>query len=503
MFEINIFLIRWSGKVEKWEMLKSRKSMWPFIMEGNNMKNKLRVFIQLSMLSLMFTFGLPAMAWPATYYVSNDSGNDSNPGISEADAFKTIQKANDLMIAGDNCIVFPGNYPERITVKNSGTPQAPIVFQANSNVVMKGFRIHGKDFIHIRGFEITDTQIDEWTREGRADGAGIAVEGRYCEIVGNYIHNVAGIGIDMRGIWEKDAETTSNCIVKENTITYAGICGIQVEGRNHLVEANDISHTLQYPPKMYDPPSGADADGIRFFGTGHIIRKNYIHDILDKPENPNDPHIDFFQTWGNAYGIVFEQNLCVSPNTSGGNQILMLEQLSGHGTVRDIIFRNNIFVMNDPGYSPMVIMDKNDGSFVENFTIVNNVFAHPNDIGDYAIWLQNAKNVVIKNNIFLNYGNYRYSYLHTSRVVDNVDIGYNCVYNINGQAPNGDPNLNDLWMVDPNFKDIPNLDFSLRESSPLIDMGIALTEVREDYLGTFRPQGIGYDIGAFEFIPLN
>jgi hypothetical protein len=40
----------------------------------------------------------------------------------------------------------------------------------------------------------------------------------------------------------------------------------------------------------------------------------------------------------------------------------------------------------------------------------------------------------------------------------------------------------------------------LQTGSPAIDAGITLSDVPIDYAGTPRPQGIRFDIGAFEYI---
>jgi hypothetical protein len=44
-------------------------------------------------------------------------------------------------------------------------------------------------------------------------------------------------------------------------------------------------------------------------------------------------------------------------------------------------------------------------------------------------------------------------------------------------------------------------DAHLQLGSPAIDTGLTLPDVPNDYDGTARPQGIRFDIGAFEFIP--
>src|SRR5207244_3853759 len=46
-------------------------------------------------------------------------------------------------------------------------------------------------------------------------------------------------------------------------------------------------------------------------------------------------------------------------------------------------------------------------------------------------------------------------------------------------------------------------DFHLQSGSPLIDKGTTLAQVTNDYDGVSRPQGAGYDFGAFEAIIVN
>jgi hypothetical protein len=53
--------------------------------------------------------------------------------------------------------------------------------------------------------------------------------------------------------------------------------------------------------------------------------------------------------------------------------------------------------------------------------------------------------------------------------------------------------------VDPQFRDAANGDLRLKASSPAIDAGISLPEVRRAINGIRRPQGVASDIGAYEF----
>src|SRR5881396_3521599 len=52
--------------------------------------------------------------------------------------------------------------------------------------------------------------------------------------------------------------------------------------------------------------------------------------------------------------------------------------------------------------------------------------------------------------------------------------------------------------TDPQFVNPSALDFRLQAGSPAVDAGTILSIVLGDFLGIIRPQGAGYDIGAFE-----
>jgi parallel beta-helix repeat protein len=292
-------------------------------------------------------------------------------------------------------------------------------------------------------------------------------------------------------------ENTSHCIIRNNRLYRNATAGIEVYGRENLVEGNEVWRTIQHHPKWENPPSGVDADGMRFFGSGHMILGNYIHDIwLSDPENIN-PHIDCFQTWSSTgyeagHDIIFEQNYC--ENLNQGMYAFMLRD------ARNLTIKNNIF----QAYGGV-----NTGAGGNShLTIVNNVFAndlsfqsHPVGVG-----LENCPNSVVKNNIFYDQPS------NTIVVTGNrsgQEIDYNLAYRSDGQpsvcykidykcvdpAP-----AHHLWNVDPLFVNPASDDFHLRGGSPAIDAGIALAEVINDFDGNTRPQGAGYDIGAFEFL---
>lgn len=428
---------------------------------------------------------------PDTYYVSSN-GDDSNPGT-EASPWKTIQKAASLVTAGNTVVVQAGDFPERVTVDHAGSDGLPITFEAQGPVVMHGFTVNS-DYIVIRGFEITDTPNND------QDGWGIWVHGHNCLIEDNYIHYATRGGILLAS--QPGTETAmANCVVRNNRLYRNSTVGIEVSGRDHLIEDNEIWGTIQFHPDWINQPTAfADADGIRFFGSGHIFRGNYIHDIsLTDPENIN-PHIDGFQTWdaddveaGN--NCIFEQNRIMLPDRdTAGFQLA--------GDTNHLIIKNNI-VKTFAGIRGYKITRSPFTSPSELF-VLNNLF-----IGDLAydswpvgITLQDTTNLVIKNNIFLD---------QPDQVIDvsgssGIEMDYNLAYNSDGSSPRspiGAPLLNNLWGVNPVFVSPDTGDYHLQAESSAIDAGTFLNEVNDDFDGNSRPQGNGYDIGVYEYVSVS
>ena len=72
--------------------------------------NRLKIGI-LSVLALIL---YPLSVGAVEYHVSAATGSNSNPGSSDY-PFLTIQKAADVMVAGDVCIIHAGTYREEVT----------------------------------------------------------------------------------------------------------------------------------------------------------------------------------------------------------------------------------------------------------------------------------------------------------------------------------------------------------------------------------------------------
>jgi len=455
------------------------------------------------------------------YYVNqtHPQASDSNPGTLDL-PWLTIQHAAEVAQPGDTIIVYPGNY-ERVIIRDGGTPGNYITYKglnlpdqslvdpnthfdpANPvqipgnpvvNAVTKGFALVPAynsgvtiGYVHIENFEITAIGV----ANGRGGFQLSTTES--VEIVRNFIHdlNPDPAGYDYIGIRGENQEN-ANTLVKGNTLYRVQGTGINVIGKNWLVEGNEVSHSLDANTDT-GLEVGGDSDAMRFFGSGHVIRNNYLHDNLDT-EQFGSPHIDCFQTFSvypesqYADHILIEGNYC-----DNMGQMLMIEdssEINGTGNaVHHITFRNNIF--------RRARANAINGSHADYFTFVNNVIAD----SYYSGWglVENPYQTVY-NNIFYNNDS-------GSQVNDNASkIGTVWDYNIHYPDfswPHKQPEYDQhsLFGIDPRFQDPGLGDYHLRVDSPAIDRGIALSGFNYDMDAILRPQITAWDIGAYEIVP--
>ena len=416
------------------------------------------------------------------YYVDGATGSDTYSGTQSL-PWKTIQKAANVMVAGDTVLVSAGVYPERITITKSGSDGSLIYFLASGIVECRGFTVMG-NYIRVRGFKVTAIEAS-WN----APAYGIWVEGKYCEIEDNYAYYNPRGGINLR-------PSSANCIVRFNRCQRNGNEGMGIHGSNNLVEYNEVWGSV-----AYHTPTGCtgDADGIRFFGSGHTFRGNYIHDIYyDDPENKGySPHIDGFQTWAGQYfaaasNILIERNLIVFPLKNDSSSVKcgwMFEACSY------IIIRNNIVIAqagtNTGGGGVHHLIIKNN-TFIGSLAFQLNQTYYP-----FGINLENCPYSTVRNNIVFDQADTSINLQGTTYT--GLDIGNNCTYNSDGTIPRGTPYPYDLWGINPLFVNTTNYNFHLKIGSPCINAGATISDVTDDYDNNPRPSGVAYDIGAFEY----
>jgi parallel beta-helix repeat protein len=165
------------------------------------------------------------------------------------------------------------------------------------------------------------------------------------------------------------------------------------------------------------------------------------------------------------------------------------------GTRRNLpsrnVFRNNFFHSQGTG---IIISSNGSDNSVYNNIVMNNMSGIEISYG--------ASRTKVYNNTVFN--NHQAGIAIDATVRDSI-IRNNILYQ-NGATGGiadfgtgmGTVKSNNLT-TDPKFVNPAGSDFRLQSLSPAINAGAVLLEVSTDFDGRFRPQGVTYDIGAFEY----
>jgi Putative Ig domain/Abnormal spindle-like microcephaly-assoc'd, ASPM-SPD-2-Hydin/Immunoglobulin domain/Protein of unknown function (DUF1565) len=372
------------------------------------------------------------------YYVS-PTGSDSNPGTSAA-PFLTIQQAANMVNPGDMVIVQDGTYNNPAV---SGVGSKLIVMSrggtaANHVVFIADHKWGAK----IDG--LNNTSATGW------------------EFSANYI--------DVKDFECKGFSDT--CMENYNGGSSSGGQFIDIAGNN----IHDVGR--------YCATTTTGRDGIFISNDNVVIEGNQIHDIGRYAPGENG---------------------CASPaNYQNNDHGIYID--AAFTSANNVTIKNNIFYRNERGWSIQVYP-----AAVSNLRILNNTFLCANPYRNGHITLAApVTNSAIENNIswqpttgFLQYDNTSgYSNLSVSNnltyqgTVGAETAPAGMVYS--GNLDNSDPLLVSAPGCTVDDPSVPNA--YLQTGSPAIDAGVTLSDVPIDYAGTSRPQGVRFDIGAFEYI---
>jgi len=311
---------------------------------------------------LLLLAGGGSTAFAATYYVAK-TGNDGNPGT-QTQPWLTVQRAANVIVAGDTVNISAGSYGEMVTASKNGTSGAPIVFTGPATAVVNGFNLNG-NYITVSGLGIgaASTYPAGVTMTGTGDIAtGIAMN----------LHGTLGVqsgfGFQMNG---------NNCSVLNSNITGVSVWTVfQITGNNCLVQGC-VSHDQH------------DVDCFRVWGIGNIIRGNemYNHD------NPRYDlwHADFIQTWG--YSGAVSNNILIENNYVHDNQT-QIGNTSNDGVsgLHDWTLRNNLFVNTQSSFF----------SGLPNTHFYNNTFYKCGTVQDFPIFFYGSTGYSSVGSSFIN-----------------------------------------------------------------------------------------------------
>jgi acid phosphatase len=380
------------------------------------------------------------------YYVS-PTGSDSNAGTS-ASPFQTIQHATNVVNPGDMVIVRDGTYnnpaisgvgSKLIIMTRGGTAANHVVFTAEHKW---GAKIDGLNNTSATGWEFSANYIE--VRDFECEGFSDTCMENY-----NGGSSSGGQFISITG-------NNIHDVGRYCTTTTTGRDGIFISNDNVTIEGNQI-HDI-----------GRGAPGEVLSGVTCVDSVNTLH----------------YQN--NDHGIYVD---------------------AGFTSANNLTIKNNVFYRNERGWSIQVYPGA-----VNNLRVLNNTFLCANPYRNGHITLSAPiTNSAIENNISWEPTTGFLSYDNTSGY-SNLSVASNLTYQGTvgaGAAPGGIALTGNLDNIDPRIVSAPSCtvdaaslpDAHLQLGSPAIDVGLTLVDVPIDYDGTARPQGIKFDLGAFEYHP--
>ncbi|MFB6720595.1 right-handed parallel beta-helix repeat-containing protein [Kribbella sp. NPDC056345] len=392
--------------------------------------------------------GLMILGLPATVAGTADAaGRILTVGKAGAQ-YSTIQAAADASQPGDTILISAGTYQEALKPK-SGASGQQIVYQAapGARVVLDGNKTlkSGNGLLNLDG--------KSWLK---FDGIAVTKSPTH----GVYGYQVSHI-------------TFTRCEVSSSSNGGLVILG----GSDIVVDGCDVHHNN-------DKGTSASHEAITL-GEGSTrfdIRNNHVH---DNGEEGIDAKYD-----DNAAGVI--RNNLVHDNR-GPN--IYVDSSSGVE-----VSGNTTYGAKESTKAGIAIAveDYSSSRKAQNIRIVNNV-SYKNAGGGISFWKESSgtiSGISIVNNTIAN--NPKPGIVGASEVSGSGNVVRNTIFAGNPSGIGGPFSSDHNLTGDPGFVDPGNGDFHLREGSAAIDAGSATGAPATDRDGVARPQGNGYDVGAYE-----
>ena len=393
----------------------------------------------------------------AADYVVATNGDDGNAGT-QSEPWRTLQHAADSVGPGDTVSVRAGDYAGAY-IESSGTSSQPIVFRA------------------------FDDEVPSITDDNPETPDGINIEGA------SYV-TVQGFTVDGRSRAGIRAATCDHVTIRDNKVDGSGKWGIFTAFCDDVVIDHNVAANTGEQHGIYVSNSGDRP----------IVRNNTIYGNTQAGIHMNG---DISNGGDGVISDALVENNVIWDNGTGGASGINCDG------VQDSLIRNNLIF--DEHASGISLYQIDGGDASTGNRVLNNTILVASD-GRWALNIQDgARNNVASNNILLNANSSHGAIDISDDSLDGFSADNNAV--TDGFTTNGGDSVLSLseWRSETGndansfvsassnlFENPSGDDYSLASSSPAIDAGETLADVPTDILGVVRPQGAGFDIGAYE-----
>ena len=462
----------------------------------------------------LFLFYFIATAQTNWHVAVNGSDNTGDGSISVP--FASLQKAADMVQAGDTIFVHQGTYYNEhfgdgdiwkndnlLTLSAQGNENNYIVVMPypGDHVILKSdakynILVKNSSYIKIQGFELEGIAGD--ITQTMADNAW----GLYKDANGN-IHDLAaelGININDPAIHGTSInKPVLNNIQKPSYFNGHGLAGLK---SHHIIITNNIIHDF--------PGSGLRTNKSDYLNISHneIYNNTFWTSagvgaltIAASEIRPNDDTYSGVKIQITKNYVHHNENRLISWNPTKDFIHMIIDEGSGIFLTRNsttytngyFLITNNIATYNGASGIMIHVTDRVIAEY--NTTYKNGT---TNDGAPGGIGVNNVNTAIIRNNIAYAFPSHWALSKNGGNLTD-VTINNNIVYNENGntEVVHNLPNAGYI-NTNPLFSDAGNNDFHLLSSSPAISFGEISTSTDDDYDENLRDTQP--DAGAFEFI---
>ena len=448
-------------------------------------------------------------AWDAEFLTNPNSSKDArsrarNQLFVDGQIYKEVAAASQ-MTPGTFYINNSSNYID-LWLADGSTPTDNVVEASNTENAL--LTTNGKNYIKIQGL-----QFEHCANPPQGTAAVRVTGGNYVTVENISVQWAAGAGFYLEGTHQ----TVRNSVFNHN-----GQLGINSTGADYsLVEDCENSWNNTHPNKKYSP--GWEGGGNKFTRSNYLtVNRMLSHDNqgsgiwfdIDNHNGVISNSISYLNLLGIHYEISYTGTIFNNLVYSNSHQDDQPSSPVGIGiyissSAMCEVYNNTVWDNDGYGISiaGTVRGDGNDHDVAGTNNIIYN-----------NIVVDNAKASQYTRQFNISYGKNPTASLPTLTnpiytPAFNVS-DYNLFYDPTPgtwffDGPSGTLTTLSAWQSgslqdahsvwgDPGFTNSGSADFTLLASSPAIDVGKTLTDVLKDYVGTNRPQGAAYDMGAYE-----